>query len=80
MTLGSRKREHQKVVRTTITLTPVLFDASQELIRHGGYTGLSDLVQDVLRKKAGIGFTDEAPLDEHQAHDDHHTGNALRRG
>ena len=60
MTRSSRKREHQKVVRTTITLTPVLFDASQEIIRHRGYTGLSDLVQDVIRKQAGLGLTDEA--------------------
>lgn len=62
MNVGTRKREHQKVVRTTITLTPVLFDASQEIIRHGGYTGLSDLVQDVIRKKAGIGFTEETAV------------------
>jgi hypothetical protein len=50
------KRTHQRVVRTTITMPPVLWDRVQEFIRQDGYIGLSDFVQAAIRARAGAGI------------------------
>lgn len=49
-----RKRKHSFVVRTTISITPVLLDAFQSVASRGGYTGLSDYVQANIRRDAGL--------------------------
>jgi hypothetical protein len=49
-----KKKPHQCSIRTTITLTPVLYDASRDMLRKGGYSGLSDYVQARLRRDCGL--------------------------
>jgi hypothetical protein len=49
-----RKRAHETAIRINISLPPVLFDASQRLIKDGGYSGLSDYVQDRIRTDADM--------------------------
>jgi len=44
------EEKKSKVVRTTITITPVLSDAARLRIRKFGYTGMSDYIQSLLRK------------------------------
>jgi hypothetical protein len=43
------------VLRTTISITPVLMDAFQGIAVRGGYTGLSDYVQASIRRDAKVG-------------------------
>jgi hypothetical protein len=50
-----RKRKHTLVLRTTISITPVLMDAFQGIAVRGGYTGLSDYVQASIRRDAKVG-------------------------
>lgn len=50
-----RKRKHTLVLRTTISITPVLMDAFHGIAARGGYTGLSDYVQASIRRDAKIG-------------------------
>lgn len=50
----TRKRKHSLVLRTTISITPVLLDAFQSVAARGGYTGLSDYVQSNIRRDAGL--------------------------
>lgn len=49
-----KKRPHQSVVRTTVTITPVLFEALPGIISKGGYTGLSDFLQAQIRREAKL--------------------------
>ena len=51
---NTRKRQHHRVVRTTVSLTPALFDASREIIARYGYTGLSDYLQARIRRDSGL--------------------------
>lgn len=46
----TRKRQHQRAVRVCITLTPLLFDEAGRLIQRGGFVGLSDYLQDRIRR------------------------------
>lgn len=52
---ATRKKKHELAIRTTITLPPLLWDKGQDLVRQGGYGGLSDWVQARIRRDAGIG-------------------------
>jgi Arc/MetJ-type ribon-helix-helix transcriptional regulator len=54
------KKPHARSIRTTITLTPVLFDACRELVRKGGYNGLSDYLQAKIRRDAKLDQEDVA--------------------
>lgn len=60
MKTGIRKRPHEKSIRLCVTLTPVLFNACQELIRKGGYSGPSDYVQAKIRKDARLDHEEAA--------------------
>jgi len=55
------KRDHEKVIRTSITLTPLLFNASKDLVRRGGYTGLSDCLQSLIRHAANLEASARSP-------------------
>jgi len=54
MNTGLKKKPHARSIRTTISLTPVLFDAGQDLVRRHGYSGLSDYIQARIRTDAGL--------------------------
>jgi hypothetical protein len=49
-----RKREHEKVVRINITLTPTLLDHAERIIAQHGYTGPSDYFSNRIRIDAGL--------------------------
>lgn len=49
-----RKHKHRLVLRTTISITPVLMDAFDGIAARGGYTGLSDYVQASIRRDAKL--------------------------
>jgi hypothetical protein len=49
-----KKRDHQRAVRTCVTLHPTLFDVCPELFRKHGYSGLSDYIQAKIRQDAGL--------------------------
>lgn len=45
-----RKRPHEKVVRTTVSMAPVLFNDALEMARREGFTGFSALIQWLIRE------------------------------
>jgi len=45
------KRPHEKVVRTTISLPPMLFMLALDQQRIGSYTSFSNYVQDLIRER-----------------------------
>ena len=60
---GPRKRGHQKVIRTTVSITPALYDASQQLFKRHGFTGLSDYLQTCLRRDTQLELPSHAKAD-----------------
>jgi hypothetical protein len=46
------KRSHEKVVRTTISLPPMLLDFGLQASQRAGYTTFSAYVQELLRERA----------------------------
>jgi hypothetical protein len=48
------KRRHEKAVRVNITIQPLLFNASEELVKKYGFNGLSDYIQARIRQDAGL--------------------------
>lgn len=46
-----QKRPHEMVVRTTISLPPVLFTQALDQQRKGAYTSFSNYVQDLIRER-----------------------------
>jgi hypothetical protein len=49
-----KKRDHQKAVRTTVTIPPILLEHCPAIFHRMGYTGLSDYIQSKLRADAGL--------------------------
>lgn len=45
------KRQHEMVVRTTISLPPLLFTLALDQQRAGAYTSFSNYVQDLIRER-----------------------------
>lgn len=56
---GNLKPEHRKVLRINITLPPKLYDAAEDLVKDGGYTGLSDYFQAKIRRDAKLDAEDK---------------------
>lgn len=56
------KRRHERVVRTSISMPPLLFDYGQQLARHGGFSTFSGLLQNMLRERAKSEATKPALL------------------
>lgn len=48
------KPSEERAVRTTVSLSPKIWAAGLELVRRGGYTGISDYLQDRIRHDAGL--------------------------
>lgn len=44
-----RKPAHSRVVRTSISLPPPLYDAAQDAVRREGFTTFSDYIQHLIR-------------------------------
>ncbi len=57
-----RKREHEKVVRINITLTPVLYTKLEDIMRAKGYSGPSEFMATHVRKQAGLEDENQLPL------------------
>lgn len=51
---GRHKPAHKKVVRTTISLHPVLAGVAEGLIQQAAFGGLSEFVADCIRIRAGL--------------------------
>jgi hypothetical protein len=47
----SGKPQHQRVVRTTISLPPIILDVGMNQQKLGGYTSFSNYVQDLIRQR-----------------------------
>lgn len=47
-----RKRKHECVVKTTISLPPKCYDSALERVRDDGYSGLSSYIQFLIRQAA----------------------------
>ena len=52
--LKPRKRGADRVIRTTITMPPVLWEAAQRIIQTRGFCGLSDYIQSGIRRDGGL--------------------------
>ncbi len=52
--IRTRKGDHERAARATITLPPVLLDHATDRSKKCGFTGLSDYIQGLIRKDAGI--------------------------
>lgn len=50
---GSKPRE-ERAVRVNLSIHPRLLSALPDLLRKGGYNGLSDYVQARIRRDAGL--------------------------
>lgn len=48
------KRAHEKAVRATVSMPPILHDRAVEKTRRGGFSNFSNYIQDLIRR-------DEAP-------------------
>jgi hypothetical protein len=48
------KRVHQKAVRATVSMPPMLHDRAVDRMKRRGFAALSDYIQDLIRR-------DEAP-------------------
>ena len=49
MKTSTAKRAHEKVVRTTISMPPLVFTFGLNHAREGGFTSFSDYIQDLIR-------------------------------
>jgi hypothetical protein len=47
-----RKRSHERVVKTSISLPPKLFEFSAQRVREEGHASLSGFLQSLLRQRA----------------------------
>jgi translation elongation factor EF-Tu-like GTPase len=50
----TRKKGHQKAVRITISMPPVIWEAGSTRQEELGFPGLSDYIQDLIRSDAGL--------------------------
>lgn len=50
----SRKPQEDRAVRVNLSLHPTLLSVLPELLKRGGYSGLSDYVQARIRRDAGL--------------------------
>lgn len=48
-----KRKPHHRVIRTSISLPPALYDAALDAIRREGFTTFSDYIQDLIRRGRG---------------------------
>lgn len=48
--ISIRKRDHEKCIRTNISLPPMIFDEGNRIARARGFSTLSGYIQDKIRR------------------------------